>query len=283
MKTALVMEGGAMKGMFTAGVLDVFMDNGITFDAAIGVSAGATFGINIKSGQNGRAIRYNKRFCQDKRYASVRNYLTTGDLYGVDFCYRELPWELDLWDDKAYRENPMRFFVVATDVETGMPVYHECPYGDDRDMDWIRASASMPILSRIVEIDGHKLLDGGTSDSIPLKHMEDEGYDRIVVITTKPYGFRRGKETKLITGFKLRYRRYPDYIEAMKSHSKRYNETMDYIEKRENDPDIVVIRPPEDLLIKGVERDIAMFDYTYMLGRKEGEKSLPLVRKLLEN
>ena len=123
MKKGLVLEGGAMRGMFTSGVTDVFMENGIVFDGAVGVSAGATFGCNIKSGQPGRAIRYNKRFAGNWRYCSMRSFFLTGDMYGADFCYNQIPNKLDVYDVESYRKNPMEFYVVCTDVETGKPYY----------------------------------------------------------------------------------------------------------------------------------------------------------------
>ena len=167
-KTGLVMEGGAMRGMFTAGVLDVLLENGIEFDGAIGVSAGATFGCNFKSKQIGRAIRYNKRFCKDWRYCSLRSLITTGDLYGAKFCYDTLPNQLDIFDTETYRANPLKFYCVASDCETGKPVYKELETCDAKDLTWMRASASMPLASKVVEVDGYKLLDGGMTDSIPL-------------------------------------------------------------------------------------------------------------------
>ena len=151
-KTALILEGGAMRGMFTCGVLDVMMRHGIAFDAAAGISAGAVFGCNYKSGQAGRAVRYNKQYCGDPRYCSLRSLLKTGDLYGADFCYRELPDVLDVFDRKAFRENPMAFYVGATDVRSGRCVYHECSDGGAEDMLWLRASASMPVVSRPVAV-----------------------------------------------------------------------------------------------------------------------------------
>jgi predicted patatin/cPLA2 family phospholipase len=171
-KTGLVLEGGAMRGLFTAGALDVFMERGITFDGLIGVSAGACFGCNYKSGQIGRVIRYNKRFARDPRYCSWRSLFTTGDLFGAEFCYRELPKKLDVFDAAAFEANPMEFHIVATDAATGKPVYKRLDRADDTALDWIRASASMPIVSRPVEIDGRKYLDGGLSDGIPLKYFE---------------------------------------------------------------------------------------------------------------
>ena len=147
----LVMEGGAMRGLFTAGVIDVFMENHIEFSAAVGVSAGAAFGCNLKSRQAGRALRYNKRFCRDKRYCSLHSLLKTGDLYGADFCYREIPEELDIFDKEAYEQNPMAFYVVATDVYTGKPVYKRLDKVDENCYLWMRASASMPMVSKAVE------------------------------------------------------------------------------------------------------------------------------------
>ena len=148
-RIGLVMEGGSMRGMFTCGVTDVFMEHGLTFDGAVGVSAGATFGANIKSRQLGRARRYNEKYCSDRRYASYWSLLTTGDLFNVDFCYRVLPYELDIWDDAAFAANPMEFYLVASDVETGRPVYYRCGTGKQKDIEWIRASASMPMVSRM--------------------------------------------------------------------------------------------------------------------------------------
>ena len=172
MKKGLILEGGAMRGMFTAGVMDVLMERGIKFDGAVGVSAGAAFGVNYKSGQIGRVIRYNTRFVGDKRYCGFKVLLKTGHIFSTDFCYGEVPLVHDPFDFEAYGKNPMEFFVVATDLERGEAVYHKYEGMDDSGFDWIRASASMPLVSRIVEIDGMKLLDGGIADSIPVKFFE---------------------------------------------------------------------------------------------------------------
>ena len=160
MKKGLVLEGGAMRGMFTAGVLDVLMENNIDFDGCVGVSAGAAFGCNIKSTQIGRVIRYNTKYCKDKRYCSFKSLLTTGDIFGADFCYNKLPFELDIFDTDTFKTSPVEFFVTATDIETGKAVYHKCTDGLNDDLLWFRASASMPLVSRTVEINGLKLLDG---------------------------------------------------------------------------------------------------------------------------
>ena len=190
-KTGLIMEGGAMRGMFTSGVIDVLMEHDVRFDGAVGVSAGAVFGCNYKSRQIGRALRYNKRFCRDRRYSSFWSLLTTGDLYGAEFCYHEIPEKLDVFDTKTFRENPMEFYVVCTDVQTGKPVYHKLSEGGREDIEWMRASASMPIVSHVVKIGKYHLLDGGIADSIPVKYFEEIGYNRNVVILTQPLDFQK--------------------------------------------------------------------------------------------
>lgn len=175
MKTGLVLEGGAMRGMFTAGVLDVLMEHGLTTDGTIGVSAGAVFGCNFKSHQIGRVIRYNTEYCNDKRYASFRNLLRTGNLYSEDFCYHEVPEKLDPFDEEAFRASPMDFFVVCTDLRTGDPIYHKCRSGDAEDVRWMEASASMPLAAKAVRIGHYSLLDGGVADSIPRPLLREPG------------------------------------------------------------------------------------------------------------
>lgn len=280
MKKGLVMEGGAMRGLFTAGVIDVLMENNIEFDGAVGVSAGAAFGCNFKSRQVGRVIRYNTKYSKDKRFCSMWSFIHTGDMYGNDFCYRELPFELDLFDVEAYEENPLEFYVVATDVETGKPVYQSCPIADNDCMQWIRASASMPLVSQVVEVGGYKLLDGGISDSIPLKFFEEKGYDRNIVILTQPDGYVKGKN-KLIGLMKIALRKYPAIVDAMKKRHIVYNETTDYVKQKETVGEILVIRPDEDLKIKRTEKDPEELRRVYEKGREVATKMLPKIREYL--
>ena len=277
-KTGLVMEGGAMRGMFTCGVIDVFMENGITFDGAIGVSAGATFGCNIKSGQIGRALRYNKKYGRDWRYCSIRSLLMTGDLYGADFCYRELVDELDPFDRKAFQSNPMEFYVVAADVQTGKAVYHRCAEGNDRDITWIRASASMPIVSRPVEIDGFRLLDGGIVDSIPCAYLERAGFTRNVIILTQPEDYQKAPASFLILAL---LRRYPKIAEAMAVRHERYNRQTAEIKTMEESGSVFVIRPPEDLRISRTEKDPAELERVYQIGRRAAEEKLSGLQSFL--
>ena len=266
MKKGLVLEGGAMRGMFTCGVLDVFLEEGIEFDGAVGVSAGATFGCNIKSKQHGRALRYNKKYCADKRYHSVSSLLTTGDIYNVKFCYDELPYKLDKWDIETFSSSPMEFYCVATDIKTGKPVYHKCLTGGKEDIVWIQASASMPLVSRPVDIDGGKYLDGGISDSIPLKFMEEKGYDDNLVIETQPVDYIK-KPQSYMALVRFMLRKYPDMIKAMENRYIMYNEEKKYIREKELSGEIKVIRPDAPLNISPIEKDPAQLQRVYEHGR----------------
>ena len=169
-----------MRGMFTAGVLDVLMEHGLTTDGTIGVSAGAVFGCNFKSHQIGRVIRYNTEYCNDKRYASFRNLLRTGNLYSEDFCYHEVPEKLDPFDEEAFRASPMDFFVVCTDLHTGDPIYHKCRSGDAEDVRWMEASASMPLAAKTVRIGHYSLLDGGVAEVTANVFTDNETSARVL-------------------------------------------------------------------------------------------------------
>lgn len=276
MKTGLVMEGGAMRGMFTCGVIDTFLKNNISFDGAIGVSAGAAFGCNFKSKQIGRALRYNKRFCKDKRYCSPSSFFKTGDIFNADFCYRQLPDILDPFDVETFRANPMEFWCVATDVLTGKAVYHKCTTGNGDDYQWFRASASMPLVSNVVEVGGYKMLDGGMADSIPLEYFEQLGYDRIVVILTQPNTYRK-KPNRFLPLVKLRMKEYPNMIEALAQRHIMYNHQTEYVVQKEKEGKILVIRPKESLHTNPLPRNANELQRVYNLGVEQAEASLNAV------
>ena len=280
MKRGLVMEGGAMRGLFTAGVIDVFMENGVEFDGAIGVSAGACFGCNYKSKQPGRAMRYNLRFCHDPRYSGVRSLLRTGDIYGAEFCYHTIPEQLDPFDYDTFERNPMEFYVVCTDVETGKPVYHNMPHGRAGEMEWLQASASMPLVSRIVHAGDQKLLDGGMADSIPLKYFEDIGYDRNVVILPQPESYVKGPNKQLPLA-KMALRRYPRMIDTMARRHEMYNAETAYARERAAAGAAIVIQPKSPLPVHRVEHNAEQLRATYELGREAGREHLAEVRRFL--
>lgn len=280
MSYGLVLEGGAMRGMFTSGVLDIFLENGIEFDGTVGVSAGATFGCNYKSRQIGRSIRYNKRFSKDWRYCSLRSLIATGDMYGAKFCYDTLPKELDPLDFKTYASNPMEFYIVASDADTGKPVYKKLETCDDADLTWMRASASMPLVSKPVKIDGYTLLDGGMTDSIPLKFSESLGYDHNVVILTQPRNFVK-KPNKLIPLMRIALRKYPELVKAMANRHNMYNEQTRYIFEKADRGEVLVICPDKPLGISRTEKNPDKLERVYQEGRKAGESFLPEVKKFL--
>lgn len=280
-KTGLVLEGGAMRGIFTAGVTDIMMENGIDFDGVIGVSAGAAFGCNYKSKQNGRAIRYNLKFCNDKRFCSVQSLVKTGDMFGAEFCYHELPSKHDIFDTKTFEENPQEFYVVCTDVITGKPVYKRLDKAEYNDLEWIRASASMPLASRIVEIDGYKLLDGGISDSIPLAYFQKIGYEKCVVILTQPKGYIK-TPSKSIYAAKLMLRKYPELIKTLENRPEVYNKQVKYIRNEEKKGNVFVIAPEEKLPVNRVEHDADKLRAVYEIGRKIGKNRLNDLKAFLE-
>ena len=276
-KRGLVLEGGAMRGLWTAGVTDVMMEHDIWPDGLIGVSAGAAFGCNYKSRQPGRAVRYNTRFARDSRYSGVRSWLTTGNYFNAEFGYRRMPQELDVFDNDAFNTNPMAFYVVCTDVLTGEPVYQLLSEATFDAYDWIRASASMPLASKVVEVQGRQLLDGGVADSIPLQYFESIGYHRNVVVLTQPAGYQK-QRLKLMPLMRLSLRRYPKMIEAMERRHEMYNRQLEYVAQAEREGRCLVIRPEGNIPIGHISHDAARMQFVYQQGRTVGEKYLERIK-----
>ncbi|MBR1504246.1 MAG: patatin family protein [Prevotella sp.] len=269
MKKGLVLEGGAMRGLFTAGIIDVMMEAGVEPDGLIGVSAGAAFGCNYKSRQPGRAIRYNTRFAKDARYSGLRSLLTTGDYFNAQFGYHIVPKQYDIFDVKTFDANPLEFIVVCTDVLTGKAVYHLMDHVDFDELEWLRASASMPLASKVVEVGGYKLLDGGVADSIPLEYFESIGYDRNVVILTQPEGYIK-QRTKLMPLMRIGLRHYPEMIKAMDRRYLMYNRELEYVRQAEREGRCLVIRPDAKLPIGHISHAPEEMNRVYQIGREIG-------------
>lgn len=269
----LVLEGGAMRGLFSAGVIDEMMAAGVLPDGIIGVSAGAAFGCNMKSGQQGRAIRYNKRFARDPQYCSVRSLLFTGDLFGAAYAYHYVPEHLDIFDKQAFQQSPMAYYVVCTDVETGEAVYRQLTHVDYDGLEWMRASASMPLCSRIVRLDGRKLLDGGVADSIPLRAFQQMGYRRNIVVLTQPEGYRKRK-LGLLPLMRVAYRRYPAFVEVMARRHEMYNAQLDYVAAEGQAGRALVVRPPQALPIGHISHDPDEMERVYQIGRDTGRQKI---------
>lgn len=280
-KRGLVLEGGAMRGLWTAGVIDVMMEHDIWPDGLIGVSAGAAFGCNYKSRQVGRAIRYNTKYARDSRYSGLKSWLTSGNYYNAEFGYHTMPKELDVFDDDAFNKNPMAFYVVCTDVLTGSPVYQLLSEATEETYDWIRASASMPLASKVVELQGRKLLDGGVADSIPLEYFESIGYRRNVVILTQPAGYQK-EHNKLMALMRLSLRHYPKMIEAMDKRHLMYNRQLQYVAQAEQEGRCLVIRPEGKIPIGHISHDASQMRLVYEQGRRVGEKYLDRIKAFYE-
>ena len=269
-----------MRGLFTAGILDVMMEHDVWPDGLIGVSAGAAFGCNMKSRQAGRAIRYNKRFARDSRYSGIRSLLTTGNYFNANFGYHVIPTQYDVFDNEAFNANPMEFTIICTDVETGLPVYKRLERCDDDTYDWIRASASMPLVSKVVELEGRKLLDGGVSDSIPLEYAERNGYKRNVVILTQPIGYQK-EHNPLMPLMRIALRRYPQMVKALDERHLMYNYQLEYVANAERTGRCLVIRPDEKLRIGHVCHDPDMMERIYQTGRETGERRINEIKEYL--
>ena len=282
MKTGLVLEGGAMRGLWSAGVTDVMMEHGIRPDGLIGVSAGAAFGCNYKSWQAGRAIRYNTRFARDARYSGLRSLLTSGDYFNARFGYHVVPYEYDLFDVKTFEQNPMQFIAVCTDVETGQAVYHDISHVDYDELEWLRASASMPVASKVVEVGGRKLLDGGVSDSIPLEYFERIGYRRNVVVLTQPRGYQKA-HNRLMPLMRLSLRKYPLMVKALDERHIMYNKQLAYVAQAEQEGRCLVIRPDEKIPIGHISHDPGQMRRVYELGRQVGERYIDQIKTFYED
>lgn len=278
-KTGLVLEGGAMRGIYTAGVLDVLMEHGITFDGVIGVSAGALHGCSFVSGQKGRSLRYYIKYRSDKHFMSFWNLLRTGDVVGEKFCYHEIPERLDPYDYEAFLKSKTKFYAVCTNLETGRAEYLQVK--DMRnEVDIMRASASMPYVSRIVNFRGMKLLDGGCADSIPVKAFRRMGYRKNVVVLTRHDGYvKKPENPKLVKAF---YRKYPRFVKTLSRRHIIYNRTIEEIHKLEKEGDTFVIRPSVELTIGRMEKDPAVIHEVYEIGRKDAEKRVPALLKWMD-
>lgn len=278
-RTGLVLEGGGMRGIYTAGVLDVLMEHGISFDGVIGVSAGAIHGCSFVSGQIGRSIRYYKKFCRDKRFMSFRNVIRTGDIVDEQFCYHELPETLDPFDYDAFERSPVKYYVTCSNLETGKAEYLQIT--DMRgQIDLMRASASLPYVSRIVEFDGKKLLDGGCTDSIPVHAFMKMGYEKNVVVLTRHREYVKEPEHASLA--KVYYRQYPKFATAMENRHKAYNNSRKLIRRLQEEGKAFVICPSQELNIGRTCHDPEKLQEVYDLGRRDTIRQLGNLEVFME-
>ncbi|MGN0990070.1 MAG: patatin family protein [Candidatus Ventricola sp.] len=279
MKTGLVLEGGAMRGMYTAGVLDSFLDHDVQVDGILAVSAGACFGCNLFSKQRGRVLRYNKRFMGDPRNVSLRSLLTTGDIINREFAYYTIPTQYDVFDEAAFEAHGGEYWVVVTNVETGEAEYMQMHHLLE-DIEMMRASASMPFCSRMVEIGGKKYLDGGIADSIPVRRAMTMGFDKVIVVLTQPLSYRKKPMNPAM--IKAYYRKYPNLCRTLLERHERYNAQTEEVRRLEEEGKIFVIRPEEALHIRRLEKDPAELERVHGLGFRDSEESMTALKAYLE-
>ena len=279
MKIGLVLEGGGMRGLFSAGVLDALLElKELSVNGIVGVSSGALFGVNYVSKQKERAVRYNKKYADDKRYMGLHSWITTGNAVNKDFAFYELPYKLDVFDNETFKKAKTDFYVVMTNVESGKAEYVLIKDAFAQ-MEYLRATSALPFASKIIEINGKKYLDGGISDSIPIDFCESLGYDKIIAVLTRPEGTY--KEDKLGFLYKLVYRKYPNLVNSLLNMATDYEKVLAKIKDLENKGKIFVVRPPEVLKIGRLEKNRDKIQRVYDTGLKTGLKELDNIVKYL--
>ena len=278
-KIGIVFEGGGMRGLYTAGVIEELIDLNLNIDTGIGVSAGACFGVNLLSKQKKRVLNYNKEFCNDKRYMGFSSLIKTGNIINEEFAYHEVPFKYYPFDDEEYKKSKIKFYAVATNVETGKPEYIQIKNASEQ-IDVIHATSAMPFVSKMVEMDGKKYLDGAIGDSIPVKKIFEMGCDKVIVVLTRVEGYRKKKGLEPFTNFF--YRKYSNLAKAVNHRYIMYNETLDYIKELEENGKIVVIRPSKNLKLKRVENNPDRLQDMYDLGVNDFKAKLKDIKNYLK-
>ncbi|MBQ6230166.1 MAG: patatin family protein [Eubacterium sp.] len=283
-KIGLVLEGGGMRGIYTAGVLDEFLLNDIEVDGLVGVSAGILHGICYASEQLGRNIRYTLKYRSNPRFMSMKSYFKTGNICETEFCYHEIPEKLYPFDYDLFAETAKKkpVYACCSNVETGKAEYVRLYDLRTDDMDAVRASASLPMVSEIVEYRGMKLQDGGNTDSIPIDFMINEGFKKNICILTRPEGYVK-KDSKAVKIMKLMYKDYPEYIEAAENRSKVYNESLARVDELVESGDVFVIRPSREIKVSRAEKDTDKIKRMYKLGRYDAMNCIEELKAFIKN
>lgn len=281
-KVGLVLEGGSLRELYSSGVLDIMMDNNIEIDCIVGTSAGALFGPNYFSKQRGRAIRYNKRFCKDKRNISMLSFFLTGNVVNKRFAYYKITKKLDIFDNDTYMKSNKELYATATNIKTAQTEYFKI---NDviKDMEKLRASSAIPILTRPVKIGKERYLDGGISDSIPIKKCMELGCDKIIVVLTQPDIYKKKimseKRTKMI---KIVFKKYPKLIERLLNRHNEYNQCVEYIRTLEKEGKVFVMRPPKYLKIDLIERNPDKLEQVYQIGVNDMKEKIDDLKEYLK-
>lgn len=279
MKVGLVLEGGAMRGLYTCGVLDVFLEQNIEVDCIIGVSAGALFGINYCSKQKGRVIRYQKKYVKEKNYLGMKSLLKTGNIINNKLAFYDIPRKCDIFDEKEFSKSKTKFYAVVTNIITGEAEYIHIT-DTNKQIKYLEATGAMPFVSKTVEIGNEKYLDGALADSIPITKMQSMGYDKIIVVLTKPYGYRKHRHPKFFAN--KTYKDYPKLAKAINTRYLRYNETLDKINELEKEKKIFVIRPSKKIKMSRIEKNPNKLQEMYNLGIDDTNKLVSNLKDYLK-
>lgn len=276
----LILEGGGMRGVYTAGVLDAFLEENIEFSSIYGVSAGSCHACSYMSKQKGRAYRVNVDYLDDPNYCGVKSYLKTGNVFGADMLYSQIPNVLDPFDYEEFEKYPGKFFAVLTNLETGEPEYIRVK--DLKKQMWaVRASSSLPLVSKTLVVKGRHYLDGGIADSIPIRRSIEAGNEKNVVILTREDSYRK-TPNELMPLMKLRYSHSKAFLEKAENRHIRYNETLDYLKTEEEEGRVFIIRPSEKVNVGRVEKNKDKLEHLYNIGLEDGRKSMEAMKKYLE-
>lgn len=280
-KIGLILEGGGMRGIYTAGVLDFFIEKNIEVDITIGVSAGSCHASSYLSKQYKRAYNATVDYINDKRYLSFSNLIKTGSIFGMDFMFNKIPNELNIYDYDTFAKSKSKFVVVATNCETGSPEYFELK-DLKKEIIYMQASCSIPMFANIVEIDDFKLVDGGVSDSIPIEYALNQGYKKNIVVLTRDITYKKNKQ-KFLSIVNRKYKKYPNLIKSIENRHLNYNKSLNLVNQLEKDGDVLVIRPKKPVNVSQIEKNAKKLTSLYEEGYDDAkelyDKILDFIKK----
>ena len=278
-KIGLILEGGGMRGIYTAGVLDFFIDKNIEVDLVVGVSAGGCHAASYLSKQYKRAFHSNVDYLNDKDYISFRNLIKNGSIFGMELMFDKIPNELYPYDHEAFYNSKSKFTVVATNCETGEAEYFHLK-DMKKDIMYLQASCSIPMFANIVEVDGYKLVDGGVADSIPIEYALKQGCNKNIVILTRDKTYRKNK-VKFLSLIKRKYKKYPKLVKSIANRHLNYNKSLDLIKSLEDKKDILVIRPKSPVKVSQIEKNVNKLTDLYNEGYNDAKDSYEKIIEFL--